>query len=243
MLMKTLPIHLEPAAHPQAAACASCTVRHLALFGALGDAGLERIHTLIAAPRIDAERRVYGRGDSTGVVYTVRSGIVRFERVTEGGQRRIVRLAGRGDLIGQEALLRQPFRDDAVASTPVTLCRIPVPVIDDLGAQQMALMRELMRRWQQALDDAEAWTSELCAGPARRRVLKLLQLLQRHADERGLIWLPRRDQMGDMLDMTVETASRIVSSLRRDGVIEALPPQHGRLDAARLHAELIDMDR
>jgi len=238
MLMKTLPIHLQPAPHPQAEACASCSVRHLALFGALGEAGLERIHSLIASPRIEAERRIYQRGDTPGVVYTVRSGIVRFERVTEGGQRRIVRLAGQGDLIGQEALLRQPYRDDAVASTPVQLCRIPAPMVDELGGQQGALMRELMRRWQQALDDAEAWTSELCAGPARRRVLKLLQLLQRHEDERGLIWLPRRDQMGDMLDMTVETASRIVSSLRRDGVVEALPPQHGRLNEQRLHEAL-----
>lgn len=243
MLMKTLPIHLQPAAHPQAEACASCTVRHLALFGALGDEGLERIHTLIASPRFDAERRIFGRGDTLGVVYTVRSGIVRFERVTEGGQRRIVRVAGRGDLIGQEALLRQPYRDDAVASTAVTLCRIPVPMVDELGSHQLELMRELMRRWQQALDDAETWSSELCAGPARRRVLKLLQLLQRHEDERGLVWLPRRDQMGDMLDMTVETASRIVSSLRRDGVLEALPPQHGRLQTQRLQAALADLER
>jgi CRP/FNR family transcriptional regulator, anaerobic regulatory protein len=236
--MKTLPIHLQPAAHPQAEACARCPVRPVALFGALGEAALDRVHSLIASPRVDAERRVYRRGDLGGAVYTLRSGIVRFERVTEGGQRRIVRVAGRGDLIGQEALLRQPWRDDAVASTEVTLCRIPVPLIDELGSDQHELMHELMRRWQKALDDAESWSSELCAGPARRRVLKLLQRLQRHEDERGLVWLPRRDQMGDMLDMTVETASRIVSSLRREGVLQVLPPLHGRLDEARLQQAL-----
>lgn len=242
MLMKTLPIHLQPAAHPQSLACGQCEVRSQSLFGALDHAGLDRIHSLIASPRIEPEHRIFGRGEKLGVVYTVRAGIVRFERVTEGGTRRIVRVAGPGDLIGQEALLRQAYRDDAVASTAVSLCRIPVPMVDELGSAELELMHELMRRWQQALDDAEAWSAELCAGPARRRVLKLLQLLHRHVDDRGLIWLPRRDQMGDMLDMTVETASRIVSSLRRDGIVEALPPQHGRLDVGRLASALSTMD-
>jgi CRP/FNR family transcriptional regulator len=242
MLMKTLPLYLQEPTHPQAQVCAACEVRRTALFGALDAASLERIHAHIASPVLAAEDRVYARGSRGGVVYTVRSGIVRFERVTEGGTRRIVRVAGRGDLIGQEALIDQAYRDDAVACTPVALCRIPVPLVDQLGEREAALLRELMRRWQAALDDAEAWSAELAAGPARRRVLKLLQRLQRHADEQQRIWLPRRDQMGDMLDMRVETASRVISRLRSEGVIEPVPPQQARLDLARLTAALEAID-
>ncbi len=69
------------------------------------------------------------------------SGIVRFERVTERGDRRIVRLVGRGDLIGQEVLLRRPYADDAVACTPVQLCRIPAHLVDGLAARHPALVR------------------------------------------------------------------------------------------------------
>jgi len=242
MLTRTLPLYLQDTTHPQAQVCGSCEVRRNALFGALDAASLERIHAHIASPTLAAEERIYARGSHGGVVYTLRSGIVRFERVTEGGARRIVRVAGRGDLIGQEALLREPYRDDAVACTPVALCRIPVPLVERLGEAEAALLRELMRRWQVALDDAESWSAELTAGPARRRVLKLLQLLQRHADDEQRIWLPRRDQMGDMLDMTVETASRVISRLRREGVLERLPPQQARLHAARAAAALEALD-
>lgn len=235
--MRPLPIYLRDERHPQAQVCAACEVRSGALFGALDAEGLERLHADIAAPELEPDERLYARGEPGLAMYTIRAGLVRFERTTERGDRRIVRLAGRGDLIGQEALLRHPHAEDAVACTRVELCRIPLPVVDGLGAPS-ALLVELMRRWQRALDESAAWSADLSAGPARRRVLMLLSLLARHADDDGVIWLPRREEMGAMLDMTFETASRMVSQLRREGVVEPLPPRQARLDRMRLAAAL-----
>lgn len=242
MLMKTSPLHLQGTPHPQAEVCLGCEVRRHAVFKVLDEHALERLHAPIAAPSLAAEERIYARGQAGGAAFTVRSGIVRFERVTASGERRIVRLAGRGDFIGQESLLGQQYRDDAVACTAVALCRIPAQVLDEIGHAQARFSRELMQRWQHALDDAEGWSAELGAGPARRRVLrllKLLQQLQRQAEDEATgsalrIWLPRRDQMGDMLDMTMETASRVVSQLRREGVLRPVAPQHALVDRQRL---------
>jgi CRP-like cAMP-binding protein len=243
MLMKTLPLYLQDASQPQAQVCQRCEVRRSAVFAALDDSGLERIHGDIASPTLLPEERVYARGSLTGHVYTVRSGIVRFERVTEAGHRRIVRIAGRGDLIGQEALLRQGYRGDAVACTPLALCRIPVALMEELGEHERRLPHELMSRWQRALDESESWATELTIGAARRRMLQLLSRLQEHRDEAGVIWLPRRDQMGDMLNMTVETCSRLVSALRRDGVLELIAPQQARLDPVRLKQATAEANR
>jgi CRP-like cAMP-binding protein len=217
-------------------------VRHAALFGVLDAPALERIHALITALSFEPDQPIYGRGEPGAAVYTVRAGIVRFERVTEGGDRRIVRLAGRGDLIGQEALLPRAYADEAVACTPVQLCRIPRSLVDQIGASEPRLLRELMRRWQGALEEAEAWVADLATGAARRRVLKLLHKLDGHADEAGSFWLPRRDVMGAMLGMTVETCSRLISQLRREGVLEVLPPHAARLQRARLQAALAEQD-
>lgn len=236
MLMKRLPLMLHDTSHPQAQVCSACEVRRSALFGALDAASLERIHDDIATPDLAADQRVYARGQAGTALYTVRAGIVRFERVTEAGDRRIVRLAGKGDLIGLEALLQKPYADDAVACTPLQLCRIPRSLVGQLGQEGPSLLMEVMRRWQQALEQAESWVAELAAGPARRRVLRLLLLLEHHADPPGHIWLPRRDDMGAMLNMTVETCSRTISQLRREGILDLQPPSHARLDAGRLAA-------
>lgn len=238
MLMPRVVAHPAGDDSPQGRLCAACETRRSALFGALDAAALERIGTGIAAATVRLDEALYTRGELGSAVFTIRAGLVRFERVTERGDRRVVRLAGRGDLIGQEALLRQPYQDDAIACMPVDVCRIPVAVVEDLEAMQQPLRRELMARWQRALDEAGAWSADLCVGPARRRVLKLLALLDRLGGDDGLIWLPRREDIGAMLDMTFETASRFISQCRREGVLELLPPRHARLDRARLAAVL-----
>lgn len=232
--MVIIPLHIPDHWPAQARECARCTVRESALFGALDADALALLHDDIGALRVAPGERIYARGEPVTSVYTVREGMVRFEQVTAGGDRRIVRLAGPGDLIGQEALLQRPCAEEAVACTEVRLCRIPRQVVERLGQAQPALWRELMQRWQRALELAEAWVADLTTGAARRRVLKLLELLAGHADAEGRIWMPRRPEMGAMLDMTVETASRIVSRLRREGVLELLPPRHARLDAPAL---------
>ncbi len=238
MLTRTLPVYLQDASHPQAQVCAACEVRRNALFGALDDASLARIHEHIAAPEYEADTRIYSRDEPGHAVWTIRAGVVRFERTTDRGDRRIVRLAGRGDLIGQEALLRWTYADDAIACTPVQLCRIPPALVEDLSESRARLLRELMARWQDALDQAQGWVADLTTGPARRRVLRLLDALGRYPDAQGRIWLPRREDIGAMLDMTIETASRHLSRLRREAVIELLPPRHARLSAPALEQAL-----
>lgn len=234
-----IPIYRQNGAHPQALACAACEVRSRALFGVLDDAGLDRIHTQIASVTLAPDAPVYDRGTAGLAVFTIREGLVRFERNSEHGDRRIVRLAGRGDLIGQEALLSRPYGDDAVACTEVHLCRIPRALIDQLAQGRDELPRELMLRWQRALDAAEAWVSDLSTGPARRRLLHLLRRLDEHAGTNDIIWLPRREEIGAMLDMTVETASRLVSALRREGVLTLLPGRSAVLDRAALRKALM----
>jgi CRP-like cAMP-binding protein len=237
--MQTIPIYRQDGTHPQAQACAACEVRSTALFGVLDSAGLDRIHTQIATMTLTADATVYDRGTAGLAVFTIREGLVRFERSNEHGDRRIVRIAGRGDLIGQEALLQRPYADDAIACTEVRLCRIPRTLVDQLAQGRDALPRELMLRWQRALDAAEAWVSELSTGPARRRLLHLLRRLSEHAGADDAIWLPRREDIGAMLDMTEETASRLVSALRREGVLTQAPGRGAVLDRAALRRALL----
>ena len=216
--------------NPQAQVCASCSVRQFALFGALDEAALARIHYRIADLTLEPGQTLYAAQDSGSAVFTVRSGVLRLERSSEAGERRILRLAGRTDLVGMESILHQTYATDAVACTEVQVCRIPRVLIDELSAAHPEITRDLMKRWQRALDDADEWLTELARGPARHRMLRLLLKLSEFGDAQGRIWMPTRQEMGAMLDMTFETASRLVSALRREGVLQAVDARHARLD-------------
>ena len=91
-----------------------------------------------------------------------------------------------------------------------------------------------MLRWQLALDAAQAWLADLSTGPVRRRLLRLLLQPGEHADAEGLIWMPRRLDIGAMLDMTIETASRLISALRREGALVLVAARSARLDMQAL---------
>ncbi len=109
MSAHAIPLYRQDERHPQVQACGACEVRGAALFGGLDDAGLDRIHTHIAGLTLEPDVPVYGRGAAGPAVYTVRAGVVRFERTTARGDRRIVRLAGWNRLVSQlrrEAMLQ-----------------------------------------------------------------------------------------------------------------------------------------
>lgn len=235
------PVEDQPASsvyNPQARVCLDCGVRRSALFGALDDAALVHIHHLIADLSLEPGQRLYDAHERGQAAFTVREGVLRLERSSERGERRIVRLAGRSNLVGMEAMLGQTYAADAIACTPVRACRLPRAVIDELAADRPALLRDLMKRWQSALDEADEWLTELSSGSARWRMLRLLLKLTEYGDDTGLVWLPSRQDMGAMLAMTVETASRLVAALRREAVLDIVDARHARLDMPALMAAL-----
>lgn len=224
--------------HPQAQICMRCGVRHLSLFGTLPADALAEIDVHIDALRLKKDSTFVLEGQTGGFLYTVQAGLARLERSTAQGARRVVRLYGRGDIVGLEALLGRPYTGSAITLGEVELCRIPTALVRDFSARFPALTEDLMRRWQSALDEADEWLSELSVGSARYRALRLLQKLLRYFDS-GIVVLPGRSDIGAMLNVTLETASRLISEFKREGLLEGEGPRWFRIDPERIAAAIL----
>ena len=75
----------------------------------------------------------------------------------------------------------------------------------------------------------------LASGPAPVRVAQLLiHLAGSRADHS--CFLPSRDDIGAMLGIASETASRVTAELKRKGWIRELDPRHVHVDLAALQA-------
>lgn len=215
--------------------CSLCDVRTSVLFSGIEPALLARIQHSINDLHLAHGETLYHMNEPGKAIFTVRSGLVKLTQYLADGSERIVRLVRSTDVTGLEALLGQPYQHEAMVEQDADICRIPVDVIRRLELESPQLYRELMRRWQQALSEADAWLTELGTGSARQRVARLLLRL---SDENGngLCNLFSRKDMGAMLGITTESASRMVAELKRSGFLQE---QAGRFYCQREGLEQI----
>jgi CRP-like cAMP-binding protein len=206
--------------------CRNCGIRDMVLFADLNEQDFNLIHAPIDDLVYQSGHPLYGESDKAIGVFTLRKGLVKLVRVTADGRERVGRVLFPGDVVGLEALATGHFDNQAVALSEVSVCRIPLDVIHQLGANSPRLHRKLMEKWQSALKQADDWLAELNFGSARQRVLHFIHKMHEVADD-GTATLFGRDDMGAMMDLKLETVSREVTALVRAGVMEPLD-KHGR---------------
>jgi len=213
--------------------CRDCGVRDLVLFADLQQSDFRLIHQPIVEIDVRAGDALYHAGAVAHSVYTIREGLVKLVQYQPDGNQRILRLLKQGDVAGMETLVEQPYQHDAVALEQVSVCRIPVSVVERLSRDTPRLHHQLLSRWQRALRDTDAWLTTLSSGPAPRRVARLLvYLAESHPDHE--CFLPSRDDIGAMLGIASETASRVTADLKRKGWISELDAKHIRVDLPAL---------
>jgi CRP/FNR family transcriptional regulator len=199
--------------------CKTCSIRESVLFAKLEESIFERIHQPIDQITLSNGSTLYRAGQAGNQLFTLRHGLIKLVQYLPDGNQRIVRLARDTDLIGLEALLGQTYQHDAIALQHCELCTLPVSVVKHLATENPGLQTELLNRWQLALSEADAWLTELSTGSARQRVARLLLRLSRQS-ENNTCTLFSREDMGSMLGVTTETASRTIAEFRRQGLLK-----------------------
>jgi CRP-like cAMP-binding protein len=213
--------------------CRNCALRTTALFAGLTEKDFDLIHDPIDQFDLKPGTALYKTGDVGDYMYTVRSGAIKLIQYLPDGSQRIVRIVRGSDVLGLEALLDEGYHHDAVALQRSEVCRFPTRVVRNLSRENPDLHRELMARWQRALSEADAWLTELSTGSARQRIARLLLRLVRDR-ETSECELFGREDMGAMLGITTETASRTIAGFKRESLLVESRPNSFLLDIPNL---------
>ncbi len=213
--------------------CLSCTLRNSVLFAGLDESDFDQIHQPIDLYALPPGSVLYRAGDKGDRMFTIRSGILKLIQYLPDGTQRIVRLLRATDVAGLEALLGQPYQHDAVVLQATQACSLPVSVVQALSQTNPALHKELLTRWQKALEEADAWLTELSTGSAKQRVARLLLRMVRD-EQSSECTLFSREDMGAMLGITTETTSRTIADFKRKSLLVETKPNHFLLDIRNL---------
>ncbi len=212
--------------------CSACSIRDSVLFAGLKEKDFEHIHKPIEQLPLQPGDILYHAGDKADRLFTIRSGLVKLVQYLPDGTQRIVRLLRSTDVTGMEALLGDEYQHDAVIMQTTEVCVLPIDVVQRLSKENAELHHELMKRWQRALSDADLWITQLSTGSARQRVARLLIKLV--CDEDNRCELFNREDMGAILGITTETASRTVADFKRKGLLKEMKPNLYMADTDKL---------
>jgi CRP/FNR family transcriptional regulator len=198
--------------------CENCAVRCSAICSSLEGEALADLSRLGRRTQVLAGQTLVWEGDESILVGNVLSGMFKLSVVTGDGREQIVGIVYPSDFIGR------PFGPDShhsvTALTDASLCVFGRSAFDRFAREHGDVEHALLARTLGELDRARRWMLLLGRKSACERVASLVLEMHERLGGQGEIHLPlSRQQMGDVLGLSIETVSRSLTKLKRSGII------------------------
>ncbi len=228
--------------------CHDCPIRHRAVCARCDTSELERLEEIKYYRSFEAGQTIIWSGDKMEFVGSIVSGIATLTQTMEDGRTQMVGLLLPSDFVGRPG--REGAAYDVVATTDVVMCCFRKKPFEQMMAETPTVANRLLEMTLDELDAAREWMLVLGRKTAREKIASLLSIVARRdaslhtqpATGPMVFNLPlTREAMSDYLGLTLETVSRQMSALRRDGVIELEGKRHVTIpDMRRLMDEAGD---
>jgi CRP/FNR family transcriptional regulator len=217
---------LKDSATPPVQQCGDCPIRHRAVCARCEADELAELEKIKYYRSYEAGQTVIWSGDRMDFVASVVTGVATLTQTMEDGRRQMVGLLLPSDFVGRPGRATAAY--DVTATTDVVMCCFRKKPFEDMMLRTPHIAQRLLEMTLDELDAAREWMLLLGRKTAREKIASLMAILARRdaalklrGTQRPLTFdLPlTREAMADYLGLTLETVSRQISALRRDGVI------------------------
>lgn len=206
--------------------CENCPIRYRAVCASCEAPELERLDTTKYYRRYEAGQVVTLAGDRMDFVGSVVSGVGGLSQTMEDGRTQMVGLLLPSDFLGRPGRDSSPYTVTALSD--LLLCCFRRKPFEELLRSTPRIAARLLDMTLDDLDAAREWLLLLGRKSAREKIASFLAVLARREASlrqsrpqgRVEIDLPvTRETMSDYLGLTIETVSRQISALKREGII------------------------
>ncbi|MEZ5735086.1 MAG: Crp/Fnr family transcriptional regulator [Novosphingobium sp.] len=210
--------------------CDLCVVRNRAICSALDGKEIEALNAIGRRRNLKAGESLIWEGEDSVLVANVIEGVLKLSTGTEDGREQIVGVVYPSEFIGR------PFGGTSghgvTALTDARVCVFARRDFDAFAREHPALEHKLLERTLGELDRTRRWMLLLGRKSASEKLASfLLELSERLVPvgcevdfgEEGpqRLELPfSRQQIADVLGLTIETVSRQFTRLKADGIID-----------------------
>ena len=207
--------------------CNACAVKNRAICAALEPETRELLGREGRIQTVPKGRTLVWEGEDALLVANVIEGVLKLSTSTSDGREQIVGVVYPSDFIGR------PFGDrsqhSVTALVDSRVCLYPRASFDRFAHEHPELEHRLLGRALDELDRARRWMLLLGRKSASEKVASFLLEMSVRLAEAGCEQAPPldtfelpldRQQIADVLGLTIETVSRQLSAMRVAGVIE-----------------------
>jgi CRP/FNR family transcriptional regulator, anaerobic regulatory protein len=209
--------------------CDTCVVRNRAICAALDPTEITALSAIGRRRNLVAGESLIWEGEDSVLVANVVEGVLKLSTGTEDGREQIVGVVYPSDFIGR------PFGSTTghgvTALTDARVCVFSRRDFDAFAREHPALEHKLLQRTLGELDRTRRWMLLLGRKSAGERVASfLIEMSERlveqgcqgsHDEPLGHFTLPfSRQQVADVLGLTIETVSRQFTRLKSDRLID-----------------------
>lgn len=206
--------------------CSDCPIRHRAVCARCEPDELKLLEEVKYYRSFEAGQTVVWSGDKMDFVASVVSGVATLTQTMEDGRRQMVGLLLPSDFVGRPGRHGSPY--DVTAVSDLVMCCFRKRPFEQMMETTPHIAQRLLEMTLDELDAAREWMLVLGRKTAREKIASLLSIIARrdpvfsHSNQRSVTFnLPlTREAMADYLGLTLETVSRQISALKRDGIIQ-----------------------
>ena len=208
--------------------CSTCVVRNRAICASLETDELQLLEKLGRNRTIKRGETLLWEDDPAPVVANIIDGVLKLSMNLQDGREQIVSVMYASDFIGRPFGKESPYR--VTAMTDAQVCVFTRSAFDSFAREHPDLQNKLLQRTLDELDRAREWMTLLGKKSATERIATLLIELSDRLSVDGCspetLYLDRfelpmdRQQIADILGLTIETVSRQFTRIRKEGIIE-----------------------
>ena len=204
--------------------CNACAIRNRAICADLDDSEIGLLNGIGRRRQLEAGEQLMWEGDEAVLVANVIDGVLKLASHSADGGEQILGLAYPSDFLGRPFGETAPYGVEAL--TEAQICVFERKDFDRFARDHPRLEHKLLERTLTELDRSRRWMMLLGRMNAGQKVASFLLELTDRLGKAGaggetLVILPlSRQQMADVLGLTIEPVSRQLSRLRSAGLID-----------------------
>ncbi|MFZ1744090.1 MAG: Crp/Fnr family transcriptional regulator [Pontixanthobacter sp.] len=209
---------------PPIDACQACAIRNRAICADLDAQEIAVLNSIGRQRDLQAGEQLLWEGEEAVLVGNVIEGLLKLSSGTSDGREQIVGLVYPSDFIGRPFGATTPYGVEAL--TDARVCIFQRKDFDAFAREHPRLEHKLLERTLAELDRTRRWMLLLGRMDAEQKLVSfLLEIADRMgaaaSNQTQTFELPiGRQQIADVLGLTIETVSRQFSKLKKSGLVD-----------------------